>query len=222
MNAIKDILKNAPVVFFDFDGTLVDSMGMWGRVDMTIVERHGGRVPDDFVDMLVPLSEEQAAQCFIDHGCSGTVASIMEEINELADVEYATAIEAKPGARALVETLRERGVRLGLITAATPARILPCLERNGMTGYFSLILTCDGVHLPKSDPAIYRKALEYMRASPEEAVMFDDNLVAVRAAREAGLATVGVYDDHGAKKWEEMKSAAHATLTDFSALAAAL
>lgn len=215
MITVKQAMQDKNVFLFDFDGTIVDSMGMWGRVDMTIVERHGGTVPPDFLDILVPLSEEETAQCFLDHGCSGTVESIMNEINELANAEYANTIAVKPGAKRLIESLRESGARLGLVTAATLERILPCLERNGMSGYFNLILTCDSVEMPKSDPEIYRLALRYLNAQPEQAVFFDDSLTAIRTAKQAGLGTIGVYDDHAAKNWDNMKQAADATLTSF-------
>ena len=215
MKDIKELLNEKSVFLFDFDGTLVDSMGMWGRVDMTIAERHGAKVPPNFLDMLVPMSEVESAQCFLDHGCHGTVESIMNEINELADVQYATAIELKAGARELLESLRARGARLGLVTAATPSRILPCLARHSLSGYFELILTCDGIGLPKNDPEIYRTALSYMQATPEQTAFFDDNLTAVCTAKQVGLTVIGVYDDHAANRWEQMKQTADATIESF-------
>lgn len=214
----QQIFNDRRAVLFDFDGTLVDSMGMWGRVDMTIAERHGATVPPNFLDMLVPLSEEESAQCFLDHGCHGTVESIMQEINELANAEYADTIELKAGARTLVESLYARGIKLGLVTAATLERILPCLERHGLLGHFSLILTCDAAGLPKNDPAIYEKALGHLGVTAEQTVFFDDNLAAVATAKQAGLITVGVYDEHAAHRWEEMKRTADATLTSFEEL----
>lgn len=215
---LQQILKDCHAALFDFDGTLVDSMGMWGKVDMTIAERHGATVPPDFLEMLVPMSEEESAQCFLDHGCHGTVESIMAEINELANAEYANTIELKKGARELLDALRERGVKLGLVTAATVERILPCLARHGLSSYFGLILTCDAVELPKSDPAIYRMALDYLGVTAEQAVFFDDNLTAVATAKQVGLTTVGVYDEHAAHRWEQMKWTADATLTSFDEL----
>lgn len=215
MNSMLELMCEKKVVLFDFDGTVVDSMGMWENVDIAIMKRHGATVPDGFLDMLIPLSEEASAQCFLDHGCHGTVESILNEINELANVEYARRIETKPGAKRLIEYLREQGVKVGLVTAATLSRILPCLDRNGMSGYFHLILTCDDAQRPKSDPEIYRTALRYLKASEHEAVMVDDNLTAIRAAREAGLATVGVYDDRAARRWEDMKQTADVAVLSF-------
>ena len=220
MNAISRILKDKKVVLFDFDGTLVDSMGMWGEVDKAILRLHGLPIPDNFTEEfmfpLIPLTEEETAQFFLDYGCQGTVESIISEIEQLSQEQYEQHIEAKPGAKALVEVLRKQGIKTGLVTAATIGRILPCLARNGMTGYFSLILNCDHVGLPKTDPAIYRMALEHFGVKPEEAVFFDDNLTAIRTASSVGIATIGVYDAHADNTWEEMQTVADATVTEFT------
>ena len=212
---LKDLLEQKRIWLFDFDGTLVDSMGMWQEVDEAILARHGVTVPDGFSDMLVPLSEQETAQCFLDHGCSGTVESIMQEINELADHKYATSIELKPGARALLDELKRRGVKMALVTAATLPRILPCLDRNGLSGYFNLILNCDAVGLPKSDPEIYRAALRYLGGTVEDAVFFEDNVTALSTAASIGIATVGIYDDHAARHWENLKKQATVALRSF-------
>lgn len=212
---LKDLLEQKRIWLFDFDGTLVDSMGMWQEVDEAILARHGVTVPDGFSDMLVPLSEQETAQCFLDHGCQGTVESIMQEINELADHKYATSIELKPGARALLDELKRRGVKMALVTAATLPRILPCLDRNGLSGYFNLILNCDAVGLPKSDPEIYRAALRYLGGNVEDAVFFEDNVTALSTAASIGIATVGIYDDHADRHWENLKKQANIALRSF-------
>ena len=58
-------------------------------------------------------------------------------------------------------------------------------------------------------------ALRYLGAQPDQAVFFDDNLTAIRTAKQVGIATVGVYDDHAAHRWEDMKQSADATLYTF-------
>ena len=222
MDAISRILKDKKVVLFDFDGTLVDSMGMWGEVDKAILRLHGLPIPDNFTEEfmfpLIPLTEEETAQFFLDYGCKGTVKTILDQIEQLSQEQYEQHIEAKPGAVDLVRALRDKGVKVGLVTAATIGRILPCLARNGMTGYFNLILNCDHVGLPKTDPAIYRMALEHLGVKAEQAVFFDDNLTAIRTAKSLGIATVGVYDAHADNTWDAMQAEADATVKDFVGL----
>ena len=222
MDAISRILKDKKVVLFDFDGTLVDSMGMWGEVDKAILRSHGLPIPDNFTEEfmcpMIPLTEEETAQFFLDYGCKGTVQTILDQIEQLSQEQYEQHIEAKPGAVDFVRTLREGGVKVGLVTAATIGRILPCLSRNGMTGWFHYIINCDHVGIPKTDPAIYRMALEHFGIKAEEAVFFDDNLTAIRTAKSLGIATVGVYDAHADNTWSEMQTVADATVKDFTGL----
>jgi HAD superfamily hydrolase (TIGR01509 family) len=155
---------------------------------------------------------KQLAQGKYDVNFSG---SGYREINELADHEYATSINLKPGARALLDELKRRGVKMALVTAATLPRILPCLDRNGLSGYFNLILNCDAVGLPKSDPEIYRAALRYLGGTVEDTVFFEDNVTALSTAASIGIATVGIYDDHAARHWENLKKQATVALRSF-------
>ena len=45
---------------FDFDGTLVDSMGTWAGVHMQALRDGGIPVPDDFVNTITPLGNYRA------------------------------------------------------------------------------------------------------------------------------------------------------------------
>ena len=80
-----------------------------------------------------------------------------------------------------------------------------CFTRNGIIDKFSEIYSSDAFSLPKSDPEIYLKLSKLIGCKPEEAVFYDDNISAVKAAKEAGLYTVGVYDISSSDCEEQMK-----------------
>ena len=41
------MLENIKAVLFDMDGTLVDSLWMWGDIDVEYLGKHGYEVPED-------------------------------------------------------------------------------------------------------------------------------------------------------------------------------
>ena len=56
-----DTIKAA---IFDLDGTLVDSMWVWERIDMEFLKKRGYTVPENLKDNITHLSFKQVAQYF--------------------------------------------------------------------------------------------------------------------------------------------------------------
>ena len=46
---------------FDLDGTILDSMGLWGEIDEAFLARRGIPMPADYKQALQPMSYAQAA-----------------------------------------------------------------------------------------------------------------------------------------------------------------
>ena len=53
----------------------------------------------------------------------------------------------------------------------------------------------------------------------EECVMVDDSIGAIKPAKQAGMKTIGVYDDSSAEYTAEIKAVCDAYINDFSELA---
>lgn len=80
------------------------------------------------------------------------------------------------GARELLETLTERGHRLGVITNGFTRMQRPRLERSGLADYFDAVVISDEAGLTKPDPRIFRLALGAMGIdSPSSAFFIGDN-----------------------------------------------
>ncbi len=205
------LLQDKKLILFDFDGTLVDSMAMWIDIDRKIFEINGLPVPEGLTERLIPLNEDETAAVFLEYGCQGTIESIRALHDELAQEQYEKYIQLKPGARQLLEALRDRGVKVGIVSASTLSRMLPCINRLGLTGYFSIILPCGEYDVNKHTPEPYRMALHSLGADAADAVFVDDFYGNVLGAKAAGLTTVGIYDPAGDTTWEQMKQ--HAALS---------
>ncbi len=109
-----------------------------------------------------------------------------------------------PGAKELLNTLKTRGLKLGLVSNKPHEFTLITLEKLGLMSYFTAVLGADVVARKKPDPEPLLAALEKMGISPREAVMIGDSPVDTQAARAAGM-RVGLVS-HGFVSKEEMTS----------------
>ena len=54
------MLENIKAVLFDMDGTLVDSLWMWGDIDVEYLGKHGYEVPADLQHTIEGMSFSKA------------------------------------------------------------------------------------------------------------------------------------------------------------------
>ena len=90
-----DTIKAA---IFDLDGTLVDSMWVWERIDMEFLKKRGYTVPENLKDNITHLSFKQVAQYFkTTFSIDDSVEAIMDEWHEMAYNEYSNNVFLKEG-----------------------------------------------------------------------------------------------------------------------------
>ena len=201
---------------FDLDGTLLLSMHVWDTVGSAYLRRQGVE-PDPDTDMIVKVStvEEAAAYFHKRYGLTVTPEEITEDINnELID-QYHNILMPKEGAMAMLEGLRRAGVKMIAATATDRHLIEPCLKRVGIWEYLQDMLTVTEVGVSKTEPVIYRKALEVLGLEKDEVAIFEDALYAARTVKRDGFTLVGIYDDSMKDYQEELKSLADLYVPDY-------
>lgn len=179
---------------FDLDGTLIDSNGIWADVDRTFLARRGFPYTKEYRDgmahMIFPLAAEFTKEfCHLDESCE----DIMAEWMTLAEDRYAH-VALKSGARALLDKLRAQGERLAVFTSAVPEHCAAALAVHGLAPYFERVVYAHDLGMNKSSPEAFRRAAELLGVRAADCVLLDDSVRSCRAAREAGLTVIGVYD----------------------------
>jgi HAD superfamily hydrolase (TIGR01509 family) len=106
-----------------------------------------------------------------------------------------------PGVVTFVKALSRR-YPLGVVSMATRAAIDYGLALAGLAPYFAVVVSAEDVTACKPDPFCYAKALELLNAkrgeaqvlpvAPDECLVIEDSPPGVRAARGAGMRTLGV------------------------------
>jgi len=138
---------------------------------------NGATPDDDYADLLRELGVGDA-DAFVD-----------------AEHEvWRPAHEALGSAQALLDSLRGRGIKTGLVANSwpDPARVLRAdVEAFGLTEQFDVIVFSGEVGFRKPQPEIFLHALAALGVAPENAMFVGDRLdTDVQGAAQVGMATV--------------------------------
>ena len=202
---------------FDLDGTLLDSMWAWTKVDEVFLAKRGIAMPSDYGAAIAPLGFEKAAGYTIERfGLKESVEAILKEWDELVRYEYANEVALKPGAYEYLKKLKNSGIRIAAATASKRDLFLPTLRRNGILEWFDAIVTTDEVARGKGWPDVYLEAAKRLALAPEACLVFEDIIAGVKAASDGGFDVIGVYDASSASDEERIRALTVRYITDFS------
>ena len=179
-----------PVVLFDLDGTLIDS----GPIILASM-RHAAR------EVLGVEIDEPRVRAAI--GGPGLVAQMRDldpdRIDELVDTYRAhneplhAELEAFTGMLEVLPILRERGHRMGIVTAKRRATAELAFDRfPELRDLAEVLIGADDTERHKPDPDPLLAALAHLGAEPYEAAYVGDSPFDVRAAKAGGLFAVAV------------------------------
>ncbi len=209
--------KKIKGVIFDVDGVLLDSMGMWMNLAEDFVRELGADPEENLTSIVFSMSMEQGAEYISERYSLGmTAEEIRDGISDTIRDFYFNEVKAKPGAEELLKSFKAAGIKMTAATASPHEHIERALERNGLLEYIDGIFTCAEMGTSKHEPDIYYTAASHIGTKPEETLVFEDSLYALRTAAEAGFHAVGVFDADGETDQEGMKRTAEIYIKDLN------
>lgn len=203
---------------FDLDGTLLDSMYVWTRVDELFFNARGLALPDDYGKSLGGMSYRESALYTINRfQLNESWEAVVAEWMELARREYAQSVPFKPYAHAYLRALKRMGIPMAVVTAMPKSLFMPCLARHGVDGWFSAICSTDETgSRGKITGEVYRLAAERLAVPPERCAVFEDVYEGVAGAKRAGMRAVCVDDPCSTHRHAEIEALADLIISDFS------
>lgn len=178
------------MILFDLDGTLVDSADLILESFRHTMRTHFDEVPPDEVWMATVGTPLRSA--------FRMYADTPEGVQELVDtyIEHNLRIHEQlirpfEGVREVLETLLDRGSRLGIVTSKAARGTAKSLAACDLPAdWFEVIVTSDEPVPHKPDPAPVNLALERMGVEATVASFVGDSVWDLRAGRAAGVCTV--------------------------------
>jgi phosphoglycolate phosphatase len=175
-----------PMVIWDFDGTLVDSLGAALNVFNGMAREH----------RFLPVSDTGAARGMTTIGFIRAhripwlriPRLIREFLGKQAD--NMPSIRLFDRVKPLLDDLRAKGCRMGIVSSNKPENIEICLEANGVLDRFEFVV---GVQNITGKTRALKKVIRRFRTSASEAALYvGDEARDIRAARRAGLDVAAV------------------------------
>ena len=192
---------------FDLDGTLLDSSEMWRTLGVRYLEIVGISPQNDLSAALYEMSLADSARLLREtYSLPYSVEEIVRHFTRMTERFYKEQVTFKEGAPRLLAKLRSRCVKMSIATAGDAALGMAALTRLGVADFFAGAVSCTE-YGAKTSPEVYFAAADLMYAVPQETVVFEDSLFAVRSAKKAGFRTAAVYDVGEANQKELEKAA---------------
>ncbi len=194
---------------FDLDGTLIESNGVWSKIDEEFLGRRGIAVPKDYFKTVSAMNFEQAAVYTNERfGLGESIEDICREWFDTAVYEYSNVIGLCGNAGEYVKSLYDSGKKIALATASSAALYEPVLKHNGIYGYFHSFVSTEEVSRGKGFPDVYELAAKRLGLDPADCIVYEDICEGVKGAKLGGFHTAACLNKHYFADWNEMREQA--------------
>lgn len=206
-------------VIFDIDGTLLDSMPLWNNLGERYLQKLGFTEEET-----EGLSQRISTMPFVEgiryikkaYTLNLEEERIREQLQEMIAKAYCDEVVLKAGVKEYLQFLKERGIPCILATAGDASLATVALKRLKVWEEFQGLLLCEEFNTSKREAKIYFLAMERLSLSkPEDVLVFEDVLHAIKSAKQAGFQVCGILDEANREDWEKIQKIADFTAKDF-------
>jgi phosphoglycolate phosphatase len=180
-------------VIFDFDYTLADSShGVIECINFALDEMGFDRVTYDAACRTIGLSLHQTFLTLGEHHEAGRCEEFHQLFVRRAEQVMANMTELYEPVPTMVEALRERDLRLGIVSTKYRRRIQEVLTREALLDGFDVVIGGEDVEHHKPHPQGLFRALAELECSPASVLYVGDSVVDAEVAKRAGVPLVVV------------------------------
>ena len=193
---------------FDFDGVIMDTEPQYtlfwdaiGKVYYPEIENFGHHIKGQSLKELYKnyFGETEGLQDFI--------------TQKLLEFEGQMHFEYIDGVVAFMKELREKGVRLAIVTSSNDAKMANAYrEHPELKSMVDAIITADRVTHSKPHPECFLLGAETLDVPVENCIVFEDSFHGIEAGNRAGMKVIGLATTNPA---EAIADKVSLTISDF-------
>ena len=191
-------------VILDLDGLMVDTEPLHQRAFNALLRQHGidyqfetAEYGKFFVGIPIIYNVDYLKQRF---DLSGTPDEIRNEREQIYEeiISDPNNLVAMPGVFKLLDDLQARGLPLAVASGSPRVQVEMILRGLGIMQRFRAVVAGSDVAKTKPAPDVYLRALELLRAAPNDCVALEDSATGVTSAKAAGLRMIVVPNQYTA------------------------
>ena len=187
-------LNKYKLFIVDYDGTIIDSMGMWHHLLSRFLDSKNVKYTEDIDE----ISKEKTNVEALNYVYKKYFNNI--SYNELQDMMYSFVKneyvnqKVKPGAEELLKELKSIG-RVVLFSATATELLNDSFKTNGINKYFDKIYSASNMGTTKTNGVGYLKVIELENINKKYALVVEDVYHAILGAKNQGFDTLAIYDN---------------------------
>ena len=184
--------KKRKAVLFDLDGTLIDTYNLiLASFQYATKMVLGKTIPDD--ELMKKVGQPLSTQMWDWTGDQDVHDELLRVYREFNHAAHDANVRSFEGMGALLASLKEKGLLLGVVTSTLHWLANRGLEVCGLDQYMNILIAPDDfpdAHKPDPGPVLY--AVEQLGLSPDECWYVGDSPFDIAAGNAAGCATAAV------------------------------
>ena len=210
------MLAGVRAVLFDLDGSLMDSMWMWKKIDIEYLASFGQECSPNLQSDVEGLSIVEVAYYFKNnYGIPDSVEEMIATWDDMAFDKYSHEVNLKPGAMEFLDYCKDKDIKLGICSSNSTKLINAVLDAHKIKDRFGIIITGHDVSCGKPDPECYLTAAKALEVDPSTCLVFEDLVKGIEAGNSAKMRTCAVRDEYSEYQWKEKVETADYYINDY-------
>jgi beta-phosphoglucomutase family hydrolase len=199
-------------VIFDLDGVVADSHPLHEEAWRLLLSEAGLDHSFDPGFIYSGLSRREILERYLGPLSEPEIQRLGQRKDEIFS-GLLHQVEVQPGLLRVLHQLRAAGLVCAVATSAGAGRTHELLGKLGIAQRFQAVVTSHDVRKPKPAPDVFVEAAARLGVIPQEAVVIEDSVAGVQAARAADMICVGY--DRGGQAQALRQAGASDVISDF-------
>jgi pyrophosphatase PpaX len=182
-------MQHIEAILFDLDGTLLDTTDLIVASFQHVARIYLGR--EVTLEELLPSFGKPLIEG-LEELMPGKGQEMVLTYREFNLQHHDNMVKIFPGIKEMLQELKQRKIKLGIVTSKVKKTAIKGLELFGIEQLFDVIIGLEDTTIHKPNPEPVLLALELVQTAPGRCLMVGDSPHDIVSAQRAGVATAAV------------------------------